>query len=53
MCSRPLLNPAPVNAALVLAPGVVPSASKDVVFRGREGEAKCLDSLVFGLFFFP
>lgn len=53
VCSRPLLNPAPVNASLVLAPTVAPSASMDVVLRGREGEAKCLDPLVFGLIFFP
>lgn len=32
---------------------MVPSASMDVVLRGREGEAKCLDPLVFGLIFFP
>lgn len=55
--ARSVLPPAPqpcaVNAALVLAPGVVPSASKDVVLKGREGEAKCLDSPVFGLIFFP
>lgn len=53
MPARSALSPAPVNAALVLAPRVVLSASMDVVLRGREGEAKCLHPLVFGLIFFP
>lgn len=49
----PAAQPGALNAALVRAPAVVPSASMHAVLRKREGEAECLDALLLGLIFFP